>query len=520
MLNKNIKGDFFGGVTASIIALPLALAFGVASGAGATAGLYGAIILGFFASLFGGTATQISGPTGPMSVVFASIVLVFANQLSVIASIVILAGIFQILFGVLRIGKFVKYIPYPVISGFMSGIGVIIIILQINPLLGIESSSSIPKVLLNLPNSFLHLNISAVFLSVLTLVILYLSPKKITQIIPAPLIALIIGSLVCFSLSLDVKVIGQIPTTLPDFILPEFDISKYKQIVSYAITLALLGSIDTLLTSLVADSITKTKHNSNKELIAQGIGNTLTAFVGGLPGAGATMRTVINVKSGGVSRFSGMFHSISLLLIMLFFAPLASQIPLSVLAGILIKVGIDILDYKFLSILKNAPRNDLITMVVVFLLTVFVDLIMAVGVGITLASLLTLYRISKEAKIDLVSPKEESSDKVYEDILVVNVDGAFFFGSTSFFLESANSILDKKEIIINCENVPFIDISAIFALEDMIEKFKSNGVNISLVLKPIHMNRVKKLNKINAFKEVDIYESLKQAVENSKFKPS
>ncbi len=514
----NIKGDFFGGVTASIIALPLALAFGVASGAGATAGLYGAIILGFFASLFGGTATQISGPTGPMSVVFASVVLMFSNEPSVIACVVMLAGIFQILFGVFRVGKFVKYIPYPVISGFMSGIGVIIIILQMNPLLGLDSSSSILKILFSLPSSFAKANLEAVFLSLLTLAILYLCPKKISSIIPTPLIALIIGSLISYFIGFDVKVIGEIPTSLPEFIMPKFDLYNYTKIITYALTLALLGSIDTLLTSLVADSITKTKHSSNKELIGQGIGNALVSFVGGLPGAGATMRTVINVKSGGVSRFSGMFHSVSLLLIMLFFAPLASQIPLSVLAGILIKVGIDILDYKFLGILKSAPRNDLITMVVVFLLTVFVDLIMAVGVGITLASLLTVYRISKEAKIDLVAPKEERSQKVYEDILIVHVDGAFFFGSTSFFLETANTILDKKEIIIDCSTVPFIDISALFALEDLIVKFNSNEIAVSLVLKPIHLQRIRKLNKINAFNEANIYRSLKEAIDNSKFK--
>lgn len=514
----NLKGDLFGGVTASIIALPLALAFGVASGAGAVAGLYGAIILGFFASFFGGTPTQISGPTGPMTVVFASVVLTFANDINAVMCVVLLAGAFQIIFGVLRVGKFVKYIPYPVISGFMSGIGVIIIILQINPFLGVDGNSSIIGTITSLPTTINSGNLSATLLAILTLVIVFATPKRIASVIPTPLIALILGTAVAIFMDFDVKSIGDIPTSLPDLVVPTFEISKYKQIISFAITLALLGSIDTLLTSLVADSITKSKHNSNRELIGQGIGNILVSFVGGLPGAGATMRTVVNVKSGGVSKYSGMIHSLFLLIIMLFLAPLASKIPLAVLAGILIKVGIDILDYKFLGIMKSAPRNDLIIMLVVFFLTVFVDLIMAVGVGITLASLLIVYRISKEAQINLVSPKKANTDIVNEQIMVMNIDGAFFFGSASFFIDSVNSIMNKKEIIIDCTNVPFMDISAIFVLEDMVLKLKSQEIVTTLVLKQRHIEKIKQVDKMHIFDDINIYKTLKDAISSSKFK--
>lgn len=507
----NIKGNFFGGITAAIIALPLALAFGVASGAGAIAGLYGAIILGFFASFFGGTASQISGPTGPMTVVFASAVVFFRNDLNAIMGIVFLAGIFQIIFGILKIGRYVKYIPYPVISGFMSGIGIIIIILQINPFMGLESQSSIIQTLYLLPNTLQNINPQAFFLAILSLFIMFLTPKKIALIIPTPLIALILATSISVFFDFHIKTIGDIPLEIPKLIIPSFSIEKAKDIIVLALTLALLGSIDTLLTSLVADSVTKTKHNSNKELIGQGIGNSLLSFVGGLPGAGATMRTVINIKSGGTSKLSGMIHSISLLLIVLFFAPIASNIPLCVLAGILMKVGVDILDYKFLRIIKNAPKHDLIIMIIVFLLTVFVDLIIAVGAGITLASLLIVYRISKQAQINISSVNLKNKQVETENFRVLNIDGAFFFGSASFFEEEISKVLDTKKIIINCINVPFIDISAIFALEEMILRLRKLDIKIALVLKANHITKIKNVDKVKVLEEVKFYTNLDEA---------
>lgn len=513
---SSFKGDFFGGITAAVIALPLALAFGVASGAGAVAGLYGAIILGFFASLFGGTATQISGPTGPMTVVFASAVVLFADDINAVMSVVLLAGIFQILFGILKVGKYVKFIPYPVISGFMSGIGIIIIILQLNPFIGLKSQSSVINTLYLLPTSLNYLNFEALILSTLTLSIMFITPKFIARIFPPALIALVSMTILSIVLSFNVSTIGEIPSSLPSITIPVFEFEKSKDILVLAITLALLGTIDTLLTSLVADSITKTKHNSNKELVGQGIGNSLVALVGGVPGAGATMRTVINVKSGGKTKFSGMIHSLTLLAIALFLAPIASQIPLAVLAGILMKVGIDILDYKFLRVIKNAPKNDLIVMIIVFLLTVFVDLIMAVGVGITLASLLIVYRISKEAKLTITQTKKENSDLVSENIRVLDIDGAFFFGSASFYEEEINKLLDTKKMIINCTNVPFMDISAIFTLEELILKLKDLEIEISLVLKQKHLDKIKMVDKTKVFENITIYKSLNEAFEDMK----
>ncbi|MFV0563934.1 SulP family inorganic anion transporter [Malaciobacter mytili] len=513
---SSFKGDFFGGITAAVIALPLALAFGVASGAGAVAGLYGAIILGFFASLFGGTPSQISGPTGPMTIVFASAVALFSNDINAVMSVVLLAGIFQILFGVLKVGKYVKYIPYPVISGFMSGIGIIIIILQLNPFIGLESQNSVINTLYLFPSSLSNLNFEALILSTLTLTIMFITPKSIARVFPPALLALVLMTILSVVLNFNVSTIGEIPSSLPSFIIPSFEFEKSRDILVLAITLALLGTIDTLLTSLVADSITKTKHNSNKELIGQGLGNSLVALVGGVPGAGATMRTVINVKSGGQTKFSGMIHSLTLLIIALFLAPIASQIPLAVLAGILMKVGIDILDYKFLRVIKNAPKNDLIVMIIVFLLTVFVDLIMAVGVGITLASILIVYRISKEAKLTITQAKKENSDLIFENIRVLDIDGAFFFGSASFYEEEINKLLDTKKMIINCTHVPFMDISAIFTLEELILKLKDLEIEISLVLKQRHLDKIKMVDKTKVFENITIYKNLNDALEDMK----
>ena len=507
----SVKGDIFGGITAAIVALPLGLAFGVASGLGAAAGIYGAIILGFFASAFGGTKTQISGPTGPMTVVLASSIVVLNGDLHAIATIVLLAGIFQIVFAFFQIGKYVKYIPYPVISGFMSGIGVIIILLQINPFLGLKSQADIITILQTLPANLLNINFDAMLLATATLLIMLLTPSKISRVLPSPLIALGTLTLLSVLFGLQVDTIGEIPSTLPSFIMPTFNFENYKTIIPLAITLALLGSIDTLLTSLVADNLTKQKHNSNKELFGQGLGNALCAVTGSLAGAGATMRTVINIKSGGTTQISGMVHSIVLLLIVLFFAPLASQIPLAVLAGILIKVGLDILDYKFLKVIKNAPKNDLLVMITVFFVTVFIDLITAVGLGIVLASLLIVYRITKATKISTTNYRPSKFDEYFEDdpyIRVVKIEGALFFGSTIAFENEINSLLDTKTLIIDCLDVPFIDITAIFTLQELVSHLNYQNIETILLLNPEHQKKLLSVDEGKIFDNSIITNSL------------
>jgi len=422
----NLKGNIFGGLTAAVIALPLALAFGVASGLGPTAGLYGAIILGFIAALFGGTPTQISGPTGPMTVVIAAAALSLHNDVNLIASTILLAGLFQIIFGFAKIGQFVRFVPYPVISGFMSGIGVIIIIMQINPLLGQTSDSSVLHTLAYLPQTLSQTNLAALLLASLSLLIVVFTPQRISHWLPAPLIALLLLTPLSMLFNFHVDTIGDIPSQLPDFTWPTFSLDTISVVVPIAFTLAVLGSIDTLLTSIVADSLTQTRHKPNRELFGQGLGNALCAFVAAMPGAGATMRTVINIKSGGSNKISGMVHAIVLLMIVLFFAPLAAEIPLAVLGGILIKVGIDILDYRFISIWKDSPRHDLGIMLSVFLVTVFIDLISAVMLGIMLASLSIVYRITQATHIDLIGDDNAECpvDLAEKKARIIKIEGA------------------------------------------------------------------------------------------------
>jgi len=509
-MKLELQKNLLGGLTAAIIALPLGLAFGVASGLGPTAGIYGAIILGFFASLFGGTPTQISGPTGPMTVVIASAVISLHSDIHLIATTIILAGVFQILFGILKIGKSIRYIPYPVISGFMSGIGIIIIILQINPFLGVQSDASTINVLILLSSHISQTNFSAFGIASATLVIMFFTPTKIAKLIPTPLIALFILTPISLYLNLNIDAIGTIPTSLPDMIVPSISFSNAKIVITLAFTLAVLGMLDTLLTSIVADSITNTKHQPNKELIGQGIGNALCGLFGAIPGAGATMRTVINVKSGGTNKISGMFHGVILLLVVLFLAPLASKIPIAILAGILIKVGIDILDYRFLSVWKEAPKSDLSVMLIVFFVTVFIDLITAVGVGIVLSSLLIVYRITKETKIVLDNQSSDVKYNVDKETRILKIDGAFFFGSSLSFEDKTSSILDIKRFIIDITNVPFIDLTAIFTLKDLIVKLKEQDIKIVIIAKERDTQQLLNLNRNGVFDDVEFYKSIKQ----------
>ncbi len=514
---NNLKNDVLGGITAAVVALPLALAFGVASGAGAIAGIYGAIILGFFAALFGGTPTQISGPTGPMTVVTATAIVSFPGDINTVMSIIFLSGLIQISFAMIKVGKWIQFIPYPVISGFMSGVGVIIVILQINPFLGVDPQPSILLTILNLMDTISQTNKDALIIASITLGIMFLTPKKIKQTVPPALIALIAVTYLSFYLNLNVPKIGEIPTGLPELTLPiNFSFVNLKEIITLAITLALLGSIDSLLTSLVADTMTKTKHKPNKELIGQGIGNSLCSLFGAIPGAGATMRTVININSGGRTKVSGMVHSLTLLLIVLFLAPLASQIPLAVLSGILIKVGFDILDYKFIKIIRKVNKRDLLVMTTVLLLTIFVDLIMAVGVGITIASIMAIYKVSKGTQIKTVRNIKKSSfdiDINNNSIHTIKINGELFFGTASILDERIDKIdSNTKTIIIDFRNAFSLDLSAIFILENIIDKLKKRGINIILISKYRHRKIIMQLDADNIFKKIKIFTNMDDAI--------
>ena len=416
---RNLRGDLFGGVTTAVVSLPLALAFGVASGAGPVAGLYGAVCVGFFAALFGGTPTLISEPTGPMTVVMTAIVASLTvsnpeNGMAMAFTVVMLAGLFQILLGVFRLGKYITLMPYSVISGFMSGIGVILVILQIAPFLGQQApKGGVMGTLSNLPNLLANINPAAAILGGLTLAIIFLMPRKWKRIAPPQLVALVVGTIVSLVVfpNADIPRIGEIPMGLPTLQIPTFTPGQMTVMLVDGAMLGMLGCIDTLLTAVIADSLTRTEHNSNKELIGQGIGNFMSGLCGGLPGAGATMGTVVNIQTGAKTALSGLTRAAILLVVVLWAAGLTSSIPMAVLAGIALKVGLDILDWSFLKRSHLVSWKGSAIMYGVLLLTVFVDLIVAVGVGVFIANILTIERLS-EIRAKQVKVISDADDEV------------------------------------------------------------------------------------------------------------
>lgn len=502
---SNLKGDFTGGLVAGVVALPLALAFGVQSGMGATAGLYGAIMVGIFAAIFGGTPTQASGPTGPMTVVSAALVAgaiemtgSLDSAMGIILLSFLLGGLFQIVFGLINIAGYVKYFPYPVVSGFMSGVGLIIVILQLFPFVGLASAKSTTAVLQDLPRLFTDFNPQALALGVLTVLIYYLFPL-ITKAIPSALVALVAAALAGFFLGWDVPIIGDIPSGIPSLqistMFSNIPPEAYALIAEYAAVLAVLGSIDSLLTSVIADNMTKTRHNSNRELIGQGIGNMLAAIFGGIPGAGATKGTVVNINAGGRTRISGAIHGLFLLAVLLGLGSLAAYIPLSVLAGLLIPIGFKIIDTKGLKHLLHVPKADAVVLILVLLITTFGSLIQAVGLGVAMACILFMKKASDlgEKGLTLETVEDLKDEKPWQDelefyeeykdkVLIKHLQGPLFFGFTAHLKNQVAAIDEKiKALIIRMDQVPTIDQSGLYALEDVIFELQERGVKVLLV---------------------------------------
>lgn len=477
----NWRGDLYGGMTAAIVALPLALAFGVASGAGPMAGLYGAICVGLFAALFGGTPSQISGPTGPMTIVSASVFTQFASQPSVAFTVVMMAGVLQMVFAYFRLGRFINLMPYPVISGFMTGVGCILIIMQLDPLLGYVSQQSVINALSVLPNDLLRPNFSALLIGLLALALVLFLPRRLTRIVPSTLLALVICTLLGLLLT-DLPVLGEIPSGLPQWQIPQIDLALLNQMLVSAVVLAALGSIDSLLTSLVADNMTREFHDSDKELVGQGLGNLVAGFAGGIAGAGATIRTLSNIQAGGRTALSGVLHAIALLAIALGLAPLLTQVPYAALAGLLIKVGIDVIDWRFIRRMHRAPRIDFILMLVVLLLTVLVDVVTAVGVGIVLASLALVKEMAEvqaEAMQELDDPQEERLfdaatsalfQKHRDKLMFLRLSGLISFAAANELTRRFKTVGDYQVLIIDLLDVPRMDGSAALALEELIQR--------------------------------------------------
>lgn len=572
-LFTNIKGDAFGGITAGIVALPLALAFGVSSGLGPSAGLYGAIFISFFAALFGGTNTQISGPTAPMTavsmVVIASIIAVndgdVEKALPAILMVFFLAGLIQIGLGFLGLGKYIRYIPYPVVSGFMTAIGVIILLTQILPAVGyypnedvefvntfesqaktniltnvleenvgkkalaldalnetiseakeiteadiLKESQSIAKsqakkpqsVIKLLPRALKNINWLELALALGTIVIIY-GFKRITKAVPSTLVALVVMTGIAIAF-VDYRPIEEIPSGFPMPKLEIFTGFSLGSILPYfftALTLALLGAIDSLLTSVVADNMTKTKHKPNRELVGQGIGNTIASVFGGIPGAGATIRTVVNIQSGGKTKLSGMIAGVLLLIILLGFSGIASKIPAAVLAGILLTVGIGVMDYKGLKAIPSMPKDikigpirlssEVLIMFIVLILSTFWDLIFAVGIGLVISSLMFMKKIGHvTAQLSDVKPLKEEAwedeidfpESLKEEVFIKHIKGPLFFGSTSDFQQLASQIPNTaKTVILRFGKMQYMDQSGLYVLEDILLDLRKNGVQFLIV---------------------------------------
>ena len=500
---RHWRGDLFGGVTAAIVALPLALAFGVASGAGAIAGLYGAIFTGFLAALLGGTPTQVTGPTGPMTVVMTTVIASLLARhpdtgLAMAFTVVMLGGMLQILLGLMRLGQYITLLPYTVISGFMSGIGVIIVLLQLPPLLGHASGGGVVGILQDLPGFVSQTNWVALGLGLLTLGIVFSVPPRLNRMLPAPLVALVtvtVLSVVVFG-EAELPRIGDIPSGFPTLRLPTFSLRDLGEMLRYGIMLAVLGAIDSLLTSLVADSLSHSQHDSDKELIGQGIGNVVSGLFGGLPGAGATMRTVVNVQAGGRTSLSGIIHALVLLLVVFWAGPLTAQIPNAVLAGILLKVGFDILDWGFI---KRAPRISMRgtgIMYLVLFLTVFIDLITAVLVGAFVANVLTIKRLTdvQSDRIKAITEDSEDSDltaaeksilgRSRGDILLFQLGGPMSFGAAKSITRRLSHIREYQALVLDLSEVPTIGVTSALAIESIVQDAVNRDRTVWIVVKP------------------------------------
>jgi len=538
----NIKGDLFGGVTAAIVALPLALAFGVASGAGAAAGLWGAVLVGLFAALFGGTPSLISEPTGPMTVVMTAVIASLTarnpeNGLAMAFTVVMLAGIFQMVFGVLKLGRYITQMPYTVISGFMSGIGFILIILQLGPFLG----QAIPKggvmgTLTALPQLLQNARPTEVLLAVITLAILWLTPAGVKKVAPPQLIALVIGTLLSLTLlsgggegGEGIRRIGEIASGFPKLQLPTFAPAQLQTMVVSAAVLGMLGCIDALLTAVIADSVTRTEHDSNKELIGQGLGNLVSGLFGGIAGAGATMGTVVNIQAGGRSALSGITRALVLMVVILAGGRLAAQIPQAVLAGIALKVGVDIVDWGFIKRAHRISISGAVIMYLVIALTVLVDLIVAVGVGVFIANILTIDKMSalqsKSVKSvstgdgALMIPDEEKAllDQGKGQVLLFQLNGAMIFGVAKAIAREHNAIRDCKAVIFDLSEVSHLGVTAALAVENAVEEAIEKGRQVFVVGAADTTQR--RLEKLGLFKKlpaertsISRHEALQQAV--------
>jgi SulP family sulfate permease len=477
------------------------MAFGVTSGAGAIAGLWGAIVLGLIAAPLGGTPSQVSGPTGPMTVIMAGIIATMVQTygtgtgLALAFTVALVAGLFQVIFGVLRLGQFIVQMPYSVISGFMSGIGGIVLVLQLPVMLGLSLRGSVPEILGGVWQELGSVNGIALSIGLITFALVRLYPKRFNSVLPGPLVALVLVTAISTLVTPDaLPRLGEIPQGLPELRWPQLGIGDVRVLGGYALTLAVLGSIDSLLTSLVADNITRTQHDSDRELIGQGLGNMAAALLGGLPGAGATMRTVTNVQAGGRTPLSGIVHSLVLLVVTLGAGGLASVIPLAVLGGILVNVGIEIVDWNFL---RRAPRLSVMAtalMWLVLLLTIFWDLVTAVVVGVFIANVLTIKGQAEalERKTrrfeggrhyeDLDGQEQALLQQLGSDVVLLSLQGPLSFGASRYLTQLLTVSAVYRTMLLDLGAVTNLDVTAALAIDSLCRDAAKQGRQVLIAI--------------------------------------
>ncbi len=479
------RGDLTGGLTAAVVALPLALAFAVASGVEPKAGLYTAIIAGIIAAVFGGSPVQITGPTGAMAVILVGIVSKYGIEKVWIAGV--MAGIIQIALGVAKLGRLVKFIPYPVTAGFTNGIAVIIFCGQLNNFLGVQLPRS-EHFLPGLWQTYTHLagfNWAAVGLASLVIVIKLFWPK-ITTIIPGSLVGLLLATAIASWFQLDVPTIGAIPQSLPMLqSIPHWtDLRLIRELINPALALAALGSIESLLSAVVADGMTVSeKHNSDRELIGQGLANIVVPFFGGIPATGAIARTAVNVRSGGKTRLSGVIHGLALAIVVLTLAPLAAHIPLAALAGILMVTSVRMIEWDAIGLLARATYADFGVMILTWTVTIFFDLVLAVEVGLIAAGALFIQRMSELSLVKV--PETEvfppgTPLELSKQIAVYRVDGPVFFGAAERFVTFLRDEPEVKHLILRMRFVPNMDTTGLIALEDIYQDLKRHDCRLLL----------------------------------------
>ena len=514
---ETLRGDLFGGVTAAVVGLPVALAFGVASGVGPIAGMYGAVAVGFFAAVFGGTRAQISGPTAPMTIAMAVIVTQHAHTLAEAFTVVMMAGVIQFLLGLLRVGRVVAYTPYSVVSGFMSGIGITVIVVQLAPFVGAPVVvSSIADALLVLPQDIAHANLHAVIVASTTLLVGILWPRQFSRWFPGTLAAMMVGTALGIFWLNDLPVIGEAPVGLPELQMPELAPGFLLRSLAPAVILALLGAIDSLLNALIADGMTRTRHNPNRELMGQGIANIVAGVIGGLPGAG-NLTTAVNIRSGGRTPVAGALRAIILLSLVLGLDRYVGAIPHAALAGILVKVGWDFIDRRYLARAHRIPRERLLVMGITLILTIFLDLVTAIAIGLIAAGMVSARQLERRELDRVLSvPLRDYTflyNSVEPDDIPAEVDeytarvgmvalrGTFTVASSRNMVNTIGAEISEHQIVIlDFSDTIYLDDSAAMMVEQMIEVAREEDTEVIVMglTGPVERN----LRSLNIFRNI------------------